>query len=190
MSDESKVIGFEHLEKVLEHPTWVTEPLAGFFDKWRYFVQRSTVRKFKRGPGGWINKAEDRRSITSERDMAIFPQWARAGSNSKTFRFGEFGTGLLSEDPKSSRRRHWPPAAPLDPWAKRKKIPRRDNPEKFLTGKDIAAIIGLRGGLEPRRYLRSSRDEAQQKIPGWLNQMASAVERAAAAEGAKGLGTG
>ena len=184
MSDDVKAIGFEHLEKVLEQPTWATEPLGVMMDTWRFAVQRGTVRKFKRGPGGWMNKAEDRRSITSERDMSIFPSWARAGSNSKTFRWGEFGTGLLSEDPKSKKQRHWPPGSALDEWAKRKKIPRKDG-KGVLTGRDIAAIIGLRGGLEPRRYLRTTAKEVEPKIPGWLNRMAKAIERAAAIEGGK-----
>ena len=177
MSEPTHVIGFEHLEDVLEHPHWATEPLGALLDKWAGVVQRGTVRRFKRGPGGWIDTTASRRSVTSERDQGTFPKWARVGSNLDTFRWGELGTGLLSEDPKSKRQRHWPPVKAVTPWAKKRKL----NP--YL----VARAIGLRGGLEPRRYLRTARDEAEPKIPGWLNQMARAIERAAEAEGAKGL---
>ena len=74
----------------------------------------------------------------------------------------EFGTGLLSEDPKSRRQRHWPPAAALDLWAKR---------HGFASGAIVARIIGRRGGLKPRRFLRDAFESNRQRIADELSRI-------------------
>ncbi len=172
MSDDVQLIGFDDLDRVLANPTWISRPLGKMLDTWRFAGQRETVKNMKRGPGGWINQGHDRRSITSERDHALFPQWARFGSNSKKIQFGEFGTGLLSEDPKSSHRRHWPPAQPLELWARK---------HGFASGFIVARIIGRRGGLKPRRFFRDAERTITPKLGGWLAIMAKDIEREAEA---------
>lgn len=77
------------------------------------------------------------------------------GSKRKTARWMEFGTGLLSEDPRSSKKRHWPPAAALEEWARR---------HGFESGAIVAHIIGRRGGLKPRRFLRDAFESNRQTI--------------------------
>lgn len=166
MSDPVKIVGFDELERKLRRPAWAAAPVAGFLDRWRFFVERHAKAAMTKGPGGWNWHGHDRRSMTSERDSAGFPVWARVGSNSKTVRWGEFGTGLLSEDPESSKKRHWPPASALEPWATAHGL------DAFL----VARAIGRRGGLKPRRFLRNAVDASEARIPGWLAQAARQME--------------
>ena len=166
MSDNIRLIGEDELRRKLSNPSWVTGPLGEFFDKWRFATQRQAVANIKRGRGGWLDTGGTRQSITSERDEGTIPQYARVGSNKPTARWGEFGTGLLSEDPEATRKRHWPPSAALEPWARK----------HGTTGFLVARAIGLRGGLAPRRFLRDAAETTEPKITGWLAQAARDIE--------------
>lgn len=59
----------------------------------------------------------------------------------------EFGTGLLSDSPRSSRQRHFPPPDELDNWAYR---------HGFKSGWAVSLAIYRKGGLKPRKYLRNA----------------------------------
>lgn len=172
MRDTEHIKGFDELERKLEHPDWAYEPIRDLMQKWALFVQHETVARgmSKRGPGGWRWKGETAQSVTRQVDPAQFPQYANVGSAKKTFRWGEFGTGLLSEDPQSSKKRHWPPAAPLDAWALA---------HGFKDGAEVAFIIGRRGGLRPRRYLRNAFKESEKRLPAWLKQCSADIQAAA-----------
>jgi hypothetical protein len=174
MSDGAKLHGFDDLERKMKYPTWAAGPAGRFLDRWRFSTERAAKANIKRGPGGWLWKGHDRRSLTSERDQATFPHWARVGSNSRTVRWGEFGTGLKSEDPTASKKRHWPPSAALEPWA-------RAHGYGPGGGFLVARAIGRRGGLEPRRFLRNAAKDSERKIPGWLATAAREMEREASA---------
>jgi len=180
--DESvHLIGEEKLRLKLEHPEWMHKPARRFLEKWGSFVERTAMGNIIRGKHGWIDTGFSKQSLTHEVDSSEFPLWARAGSNQKKVRWGEYGTGLLSEDPESSKKRHWPPGAALDKWALKHKIPSKSDPAVMLTGRDIARIIGLRGGLEPRRFLRKAAETAEPKIAGWLTDFGKEIEVEASA---------
>jgi hypothetical protein len=155
---EGKIHGLDKLERKLRYPTWAAGPAGRLLDKWRFSTERGAKANIRRGIGGWLWKGGVRRSLTSERDQATFPHWARVGSNLQTARWGEFGTGLLSEDPDSKKTRHWPPTEALRPWADAHGM------DAFL----VARSIGRRGGLEPRRFLRNAADASEKRIPGWI----------------------
>lgn len=169
MSDHDKLVGFDVLERKMRRPAWAAGPMGRFLDRWRFAVEGGAKKNIKRGVGGWLWHGTTRRSLTSERDRSFFPLWARAGSNLKTARIGEFGTGLLSEDPDSSKRRHWPPAAALEPWAQ----------VHGTTGAEVARAIGIRGGIKPRRFLRTAVKDTERRIPGFLAIAAREMEREA-----------
>lgn len=169
MSDPVRIHGLPDLLKKLDAGLGVPEAAAGLLDRWRFFVERRAKGNIKRGSGGWLWHGGTRRSITSERDQSHFPTSARAGSNLDTARWGEFGTGLLSEDPESAGRRYFPPPQALEPWA------RAHNWNPYL----LARHIYQKGGTEPRRFLRNAADEAERQIPGWLGGMARDIERTA-----------
>lgn len=189
MSDHGKIIGFEELQRKLRNPTWASGPAGRFLDRWRFSVERGAKANIKRGIGGWLWTGNDRRSLTSERDQSGFPLWARVGSNSKTIRWGELGTGLLSEDPQSSKRRYFPPPAALDKWAiahgfhsgsaQGATAGAAASPGTY--GYLVARMIWLRGGTKPRRFLRNAVADAEKRIPGWLGTAAKAMEREASA---------
>ena len=179
------IVGLRELVKKLDGRLGVPEAGRRFLSRWALSVQGDTVRNMKRGKGGWVWKSHTRRSITHAIDgeSGKIPAGARVGSNQETARWGEFGTGLLSEDPKSTKRRHWPPSAPLEAWAAAHGIEpvlsKRDGHVIETPGEIVAAAIGLRGGIKPRRFLRTAARDNARKIPGWVNTFAHDIERLA-----------
>lgn len=174
MSDPVRIIGLKGLTAKLQRPEWVHGPARNFLARWVSAVQRATVANIKRGPGGWVDTGETRKSITHQVDRSPFPRWAKAGSNLAKARTGEYGTGLLSEDPTASKQRHWPDPSELDAWAARKKITDKD--DNVLTGADIARIIGIRGGIKPRRFLRDAVAETEKDLPRFLATFTREIE--------------
>jgi hypothetical protein len=67
----------------------------------------------------------------------------------------EFGTGTQSDGPGGSGKRHWPPGDALNTWAKR---------HGFDSGAQVARIIGMRGGIKPRRYFRRGFKAAEAEV--------------------------
>lgn len=184
---DAQIQGLEELLADLDNPTWVAEPARRFLSKWGQAVQRESVTNIGTGIGGWKDTGEVRRSITHEVDNDPFPLWARAGSPLDKARWGEYGTGLLSEDPESAKSRHWPPADALDAWAAKKKIEVQtpDGGSRILTGKDIARIIGMRGGLEPRRFMRDAVKTVDPRIEIWIDELAADIMAEGDAKGRK-----
>ena len=75
------------------------------------------------------------------------------GSMKDHMKWQEYGTGLLYDGPPPrSSRRHWPPSAALETWARRHGI---------ASGYLVARAIGLRGGLRPKKFLRNAWDSVQ-----------------------------
>jgi hypothetical protein len=180
-----QIVGLDELLKDIADPTWLRNPTRRLLERWANKVQRETVANFERGPGGWIDTAETRKSVTHETDPGDdpFPTWTRVGSNRDQFRWGEYGTGLLSEDPESSHRRHWPPGDALQEWAIKHGF---EDTEGSTAGMKVARIIGLRGGIEPRRYLREAVATVDESMESFLSTWKAEVE----AEAEKSRGTG
>lgn len=184
MSDGQRihVQGVAELLNKLDAAVLAGKPWRNFLNRWALSVER----KAKQGAPVW--RGQLRRSITHEIDAGELPRYARVGTNAPHGEPMEFGTGLLSDSPSASHRRHFPPPAALDAWAISKgfhtssrKVALTDasaSPGTF--GKIVSDIIGRRGGLKPRRYLRNAVDEAEAKIPGWLQLMAQEIEQGAA----------
>lgn len=167
MSDTTHIINLQKLIGRLDHPDWIWGPQGNLLDRWRFSTQHDAVANIKRGPGGWINTGQTRQSLTSERDPSTPPVWALVGSNLLKARWGEYGTGLLSEDPSSSHRRYFPPPKALDAWAKK---------HGFASGWVVSLAIYRKGGTEPRRFLRNAFDTSKTKLPGWLATMSREIE--------------
>lgn len=104
------------------------------------------------------------------------PLWAAVGTNVEYAPYMEYGTGLLCDGPNPSGRRHWPPAAALDVWARR---------HGFESGAQVAVAIGRRGGLRPRRFLRNSFDRSQQRIVRILREAFGGGVKQLAREGSE-----
>lgn len=96
-----------------------------------------------------------RASITHQVTSDVDYVEARIGPNVTYGAYMEYGTGRLTDFPGGGKGSHWPPGAALDVWASR---------HGFASGYQVARIIGKRGGLAPRRYLRNALRDNLAKI--------------------------
>lgn len=158
-----RVIGLPELLRRLDAPKLVGPPARRFLTKWGTFVEREG----KRNAPVWRGLL--RRSLTHEVDGGAFPTRARAGTNIEYGPAMEYGTGLLSEAPDRTGGRHHPSAAQLAPWAKSK------GADPYV----VANAIARRGGLRPRRYLRTAAEASGPRIAAWLTDMAGDIEQEA-----------
>lgn len=154
MNVEIEIIG---LEKALAKckPALLATPLHDLFFRSTTAVQN---RARVNAP---VDTGRLRSSIGIELDDAEVPLWGKVGTNVAYAKAMEFGTGLLSEAPDSRHARHIPPGDALDVWARR---------HGFESGWEVAKIIGRRGGLRPRRYLRNALKESLGDIRGFVER--------------------
>lgn len=144
------------------------EGAARLLDSWRFATEREAKARMGSGDSRWLWKGSSRRSITSAReDRDGWPVRALVGSNLAVTRFGEYGTGRLSEDPDSSRRPYFPPPDKLAGWAKA-----HGNANPFL----VARAIFRAGGTKPRRFLRGAAEDTANDLPRWLTELAKDIE--------------
>lgn len=172
MMPSLRLVGDTVLIEKLHNPAWVHGPARRFLDRWGIETASAARANIGSGPGGWLDSGQTRASITNETDESAFPKYARVGSNLNKARWGEYGTGLLSEDPDSKHERYFPPPAALEDWALR---------HGFMSGGEVAFLIWKKGGTEPRRFLRDAAKESAGKIDGYLGIMAKEIEAEASA---------
>lgn len=144
----------EALKKV--SPELYAKPLRDFFKKAGIYVSDAAKQ------GAPVDTGRLRASLTYVVDEGEPPQQVAIGTNVEYAPYMEFGTGTMSDGPDGAKGRHWPPGDALDVWASR---------HGYESGSQVARIIGMRGGLEPRRYLRNAFEQAREAINGFLAQM-------------------
>lgn len=151
------------------------------FESWGLRGERTAKAKLSalgRGKGSWLDMAQTRKSIThATTPRTGMPREGRMGSNLMTARWGDMGTGLVSEDPDSPKRRHWPPSYALERFVAKKHPVGRDG--EPMTAYQVARAIGLRGGLMPRRFIRDGARDANSQMPVYLRALATNIEQAA-----------
>jgi hypothetical protein len=148
------------------------KPLRNFFNRATITIQGRARTNAPVGTSGQL-----RNFIVTDVDQSHPPLWAKVGVMAgdgkmlQKARAMEFGTGLLAEGPNAKGGRHFPPWGARNPdlelWAKR---------HGFPNGFVVARIIGRRGGLKPRRYLRDAFRDSMGDIKGHLNRMASEIQ--------------
>lgn len=109
-----------------------------------------------------VDRGRLRASLTHEVDQAEVPTYATFGTNVSYAAAMEYGTGRLYDGPGAHAARHWPPSGALDLWASR---------HGFESGAAVARIIGKRGGLKPRRYIRKALADTLPKVKAWVGTM-------------------
>jgi hypothetical protein len=77
--------------------------------------------------------------------------------------YQEYGTGMIV-----GKARHFPPGDALGVWASR---------HGFESGGQVARVIGSRGGLRAKRYLRGGLEAAMEKIDRYLKQMMEEIRQ-------------
>lgn len=164
-----RLSGFKEAERKLT-PALAAQPVRRFMTKWAVSTQSDAKR------GTPVNDGRLRASEVYEIESTPpdqIPSYARVGTNDETGPFIEGGTGTQADLPGGTGRRHWPPAAALEPWALK----------HGTTGKSVAFFIGRRGGLKPKRFLRNAFDKNERRVPGWLSELALDIERSNAIGG-------
>ena len=134
MTLKIEVKGIENLQRALDQRRW-RSIIANRMLKAAEIV-RTTARTLVPVDTGTL-----RRSIHTTLHSAGGEITAQIGSNLPYAPFMEYGTGMLTSPPRS---RHWPPGRALQGWAQR---------HGFRSGFHVARIIGIRGGLKPRRFM-------------------------------------
>jgi len=152
----------ENLDKLLSRmqPELYAKPLRDFWNR----VGTSLANEIKTASTMPVDSGRGRASMTHVVDQAEPPLWTQVGTNLLHMRWMNWGTGLLSIDPESSRQRHWPPGEALDVWASR---------HGFESGSQVARRIGMRGGLKPRKFM----EEAVGKVGPILSRFIEDLRR-------------
>lgn len=163
----AEIRGMPELLRKLNQPKWAAVPGGRFLDAWTK-TALTEVRQNVHASFFWHGDVEG--SFRADRDRSFFPTWATVGSDDPVARFGEYGTGELSEDPESSHRAYFPNVLALTPWAEEKGI------SPFL----VARAIFRKGGTEPRHFLRDAVEEANRQMPRLLSRFAGEIETEAA----------
>lgn len=170
MPAQVQIIGLDRVLKKLG-PALIAKPLRDFWTRCGIRVQgnaRRHANEDAHDTGHLVNM------IQYEVDDRTPPLWAHVGllhadEGSPLWKKGramEYGTGRKGDPEVSHKKSHWPPAAALDLWAKR---------HGFESGAAVARIIGRRGGLEPRSFLRKGFKEALSDIRGYLRTLGSDI---------------
>ena len=157
-----RVEGLERIQAKAKDNVLFGPPMRHFFTAGAIAV-RAEARKLAPADTGLL-----RGSIAYEIDAKALPLYARIGPNVTYGAYMEFGTGLLTDFAGAPRRRHWPPGGALDRWASK---------HGFKSGAQVAAIIGRRGGLRPRRYMRDGLEKAIPAIRRALEDAAREIGR-------------
>lgn len=148
------------------------KPLRNFFERGTIAIQNDARQNAP------VNDGQLRGAIAREIDPSSPPMWGAVGildalPGSPLYAKAaamEFGTGLLSDSPRASRKRHFPPPAALEGWARK---------HGFRSGWAVALAIFRKGGLKPRKYLRNAtRDFKAGTLDGLKRQLADDVVEA------------
>lgn len=152
----------EGLKEIIRRtdPRLLLGPLRDFFKRAAIVVQSSAREKAP------VDTGRLRSSIAYQIDSSEPPLWTKIGTNVKYAPYMEYGTGPFAEGPGAKGGRHWPPGPPLSVWAAR---------HGFSSGYQVARIIGQRGGLRPRRYLRAALKESLAQISGLVRQLGADI---------------
>lgn len=153
-----KVEGLEQFLRKCD-PRILSKPLRELFTK------AAVTGQNKSREGAPVDSGRLRSDINYAVDPREVPLFAQYGTAVEYAPFQEFGTGAMS-DGEGSSDWHWPPAAALDTWAAR---------HGFESGYQVAKIIGQRGGLKPKRFLRNAFDEIVRGMGHWIGEAERAI---------------
>ena len=155
MSNEMvEIKGMDKLMKKLDESLW-RDPAIKFLNRAGITVQNET-RKLAPVDTGLLRSSIGVEVDTSKLEVKI-------GTSIFYAPYQEYGTGVIV-----GKARHFPPGEALGLWAAR---------HGYESGGQVARIIGTRGGLRARRYLRGGLEAAVEKIDGYLRLMMEEIRR-------------
>ncbi len=142
---------------------WLGPPLQKFLKRCGVKI---TSLAHKKAP---VDRGQLSQSIVNQVDSAPVPLYSAIGTNKSYGPAMEYGTRSWSEKPSMTGNTPLPTGPELDVWAKR---------HGFQSGDDVAAIIRMRDGVKPRRYLRNAFAEARRFIARYAKEMGKDIEAA------------
>lgn len=145
---------------------WRALDMSAFLPRFADAVGEVTVRNaVSRSP---VDTGYLRASLTYESESDGQNAVVVIGSNVKYAIYMEFGTGALTDWPGGGKGYHFPPPAALERWARRHGFGENG-------GFVVARAIARRGGLAPRRYLRTAIEESLQDYERIARSLATAL---------------
>lgn len=160
----SQISGLSKMQKRLSTYDFVAVPTGTFLRDWREDLKNEAI---DRAPD-W--RGEIIRSLMSNQDTNKFPLWARVFADTPHARWAEFGTGELSEDPKSPKQAYFPPPEALRDWSASKGL------DPYL----VALGIFERGGTPPTHFFSDAERAADARFQSKIMRFGKAIERQAA----------
>lgn len=152
--------GLDKLNKRLTTQDFVHNPAGDFLREWRETVKSEAISNAPKWRGDIIAALE------ANQDSRRFPLYARVFSDAPEARWSEYGTGALSEDPKSRHQAYRPPPERLRDWAA----------TYGLDPYAVARGIYERGGTEPTHFFSDAERTADRKMNGMLMRFGKGIE--------------
>ena len=154
------VDGLDKLGKRFDTADFVTPGARQFLRDWSDGVKTKAQRNVA------VFRGDTKDSIEAKVDGATFPTWAETSVTSPTGRWREFGTGLLSEDPRSARRAYFPPPERLRDWSV----------SKGLDPYQVAQGIFTKGGTPPTHFFSDAIDDTGKDMSGMIQRFGGKIE--------------
>lgn len=151
--------GLDKLQRRFDTMDFVAPGAEQFLRDWSEGVKEEAQRNVP------VFHGDTRDSIDAEVKGGQFPTEASV-SVGEAGRWREYGTGELSEDPKSPRRPYFPPPERLRDWAQSKG---RDPYE-------VAYGIWRSGGTPPTHFFSDAAETVERKMPGMLQRFGGKIE--------------
>jgi len=166
-----KVEGDEDLERKLHRVVLFGKPLRKFWNRVVITVQKF-ARKHSPSDRGTL-----RNSIHYEVSSDQIPMRAEVGTGLFYAPFQDQGTGTQALGGGKSR--HFPPGDALQAWAERHGFQDKERADGTVlsAGWQVARIIGRRGGLRPKEFMKKGLDDSRGAIKGFLETLADDIGR-------------
>jgi hypothetical protein len=155
--------GMQVMQKRLTTADFVQAPAGEFLRSWKEDLKNEAVKRAPKWRGDLA------RTIQMSQDTAKFPLWSRVFFDAPQARWMEYGTGTLSEDPKSARQRYFPPVDRIRDWSIDHGI------EPYL----LARGIFERGGTPPTHFFSDAEQAADAGFNSRLSRFGKDIERQA-----------
>ena len=157
----SKIIqNLDKLNKRLTTADFMQRPSGAFLRNWKEDFREEAIDRAPKWHGDIL------RAIQTAQDTKRWPLWARVFSEAPQARWAEYGTGLLSEDPKSAKTRYFPPAERLRDWSM----------DHGLDPYVVALGIFNRGGTPPTHFFSDAERAADSRMNERLIRFGRAIE--------------
>lgn len=161
MSLTLEIVGLDGLMKAV-HPSVFHKPVRGMFQRMAIFAQGVARKKVV------VDTGRLRSSIAYGVDPINPAMYAKVNTEVFYAPYVEYGTGTMSDGEGGTGRAHYPPGEALQTWAVR---------HGFKSGYAVAAIIGRRGGLRPKPFMRPALEATRARLGDFIRRCEQEIEQ-------------